>query len=104
MPWEKKEDKKAPTYSTVSALAMYKVATAKEEMFGEEGAVENIQFRRMWLKTFSKQIGCIHWSEAEQTVFVGFDQGFIHKIQLTANILAYKDVSIRLSPFTLLCA
>jgi hypothetical protein len=73
MPWEKKEDKKAPTYSTVSALAMYKVMTKAEEMFAEDGSVENIQFRRMWLKTFSKQIGCIHWSEAEQTVFVGFD-------------------------------
>ena len=72
MPWEKKEDKKAPTYSTVAALAMYKVATPKEEMGGEAG-VENIQFKRMWLKTFSKQIGCIHWCEAEQTVYVGFD-------------------------------
>ena len=38
MPWEKKEDKRAPTYSTVSALAMYKM-TAETDMGEDEGKI-----------------------------------------------------------------
>ena len=91
MPWDKKEaaaQKNNPTYSTVSAVAAYRVKT------NQDRAGNNVyELQRLWIKTFPLQIGCLHWSDSEETIYIGFDKGVIHRLALTNNPLAYNDVS-----------
>lgn len=92
MPWEKKADKEkttnAPTYSTVSAITAYRTSE-KEDRAGNKC----YDFKKLWVKTFPLQIGCITWSDLDEIVYIGFDKGVIHRLALTSNPLAYNDVS-----------
>jgi hypothetical protein len=91
MPWEKKAEKEKannPTYSTVSAVAAYRVKSKQDR------AGNNLyELQKLWIKTFPLQIGCLHWSDSEETIYIGFDNGVIHRLALTSNPLAYNDVS-----------
>lgn len=91
MPWEKKADKEkttnAPTYSTVSAITAYRTSE-KEDRAGNKC----YDFKKLWVKTFPLQIGCITWSDLDEIVYIGFDKGVIHRLALTSNPLAYNDL------------
>lgn len=89
MPWEKKQTDKEkannPTYSTVSAVAAYRI---KNKPDGRPG----FDLQKLWIKTFPLQIGCMHFQAETETIFIGFDKGVVHRLALTSNPLAYNDL------------
>ena len=56
MPWEKKKERNASNnnqvYSTVGALALYKMKLSKNE----EGVVDGWTFTQCWAKSFALQV------------------------------------------------
>ena len=73
MPWEKKKQKNASNneqvYSTVGGVVMYKMKMTKNE----EGIVDGWTFTQCWAKGFALQTGSMHWDDANNLLYIGFD-------------------------------
>ena len=73
MPWEKKKQKNASNnnavYSTVGAVALYKMKLTKNA----EGVVEGWTFTHLWTKNFALQTGSMTWDDNEGILYIGFD-------------------------------
>jgi hypothetical protein len=85
MPWDKKPTSKDQVYATVGALVCYKVKKS-------QGDDDEWDFTQFWVKTYGVQTGSLHWSETEDILYVGFDDGSIHRYQISDNGHA-QDVS-----------
>ena len=80
MPWEaKKAETKKEVYSTVGAVACYKV---KREVDPDVGEQENWTFTKMWVKGYPVQTGSMFYNESKGLLLVGFDDGSIKKLQI----------------------
>jgi len=72
MPWDKKPAAKDQVYATVGSVACYKFKVDRRE--NDE---QDWEFTKWWIKSFAVQTGSLHWSAAEDTLYVGFDDGSI---------------------------
>jgi hypothetical protein len=91
MPWEKKPEQKSATFATVGAVACYKAKFASGD--DEESDDESrFQFTKIWVKGYPVQTGSLFWSESENVLYVGFDDGKISRLLVTNY--TFKDVSL----------
>ena len=85
MPWEKKKEKSATSddavYSTVGAVACYKMKVTKTA----DGKVDSFTFTHLWSKPFSLQTGSLAWDEENSTLYIGFDHGKLVRIKVQEN-------------------
>ena len=48
----------------------------------------------MWVKGFALQTGCLHWSDEDDILYIGFDQGKIIRLKMSdKNPMQYSQVS-----------
>ena len=81
MPWEKKEklaSATAPVSAIVGAVSAYRVKIVKDS-----DGQEDWTFTQLWVKGFSLQTGCLHWSDDEDILYIGFDQGKIIRLKIS---------------------
>ena len=80
MPWEKKEKQTSatqPVSAIVGAVSAYRVKIQKD---GD--GQESYDFKQLWVKGFSLQTGCLHWSDDDNILYIGFDQGKIIRLKI----------------------
>ena len=92
MPWEKKKQKNASNnnavYSTVGAVALYKMKLTKNS----ENVVDGWTFTHLWTKNFALQTGSMAWDDNEGILYIGFDQGKVVRLRIDSNPINYTEL------------
>jgi hypothetical protein len=73
MPWDKKPVQSNTVYATVGAVACYKFKFVQEDNDFDT----DFEFQKCWIKGYGVQTGSLHWSQSEDTLYVGFDDGSV---------------------------
>lgn len=80
LPWDKKPAASTAVYATVGAVACYKVKFQKDE--------DEWQFTQFWVKGYAVQTGSLHYSDKEDTLYIGFDDGSVQRLKIADNGLS----------------
>ena len=92
MPWEKKKQKNASdnnnVYSTVGAVALYKMKLSKNS----DGVVDGWTFTPCWIKNFASQTGSMVFDSEAGILYIGFDQGKLVRLRIDENVMQYTEL------------
>lgn len=77
MPWDSKQKAAAKATATIGAVVCYKLKSASED------SDEKWEAEKVWQKGYGSQTGCLHWSQNENTLYIGFDDGSIQRLKIT---------------------
>lgn len=84
MPWDKKPSTSNQVYATVGAVACYKVKLTQVE----DDDDHEWEFTSWWVKGYGVQTGSLHWSPTEDTLYIGFDDGAVQRLKISATGVA----------------
>ena len=76
-------------YSTVGAVALYKMKLSKNA----EGVVEGWNFIQVWAKPFALQTGSMHWDDNQRILYIGFDTGRVVRLRIGENPMHYEEMA-----------
>lgn len=66
----------------MGSVACYKFKVTKT---GDDDQQQVWEFTKWWIKSYAVQTGSLHWSAAEDTLYIGFDDGSIQRLKILEN-------------------